>query len=217
MEKANFKWEQLIVCLLVLGMAMIITAGSSFAASEIIYVSTDGNDAWNGLSATYDPSTGNGPKATIQNAVDTVDDNGTVYVAAGTYYENLLINKDVYLIGEGPDTTIINGQQSNSVIAFYGTNMLPVTPLTLGVSGFTLTNGHASYGGGIYNNGGNLFLANSKITANSANKGGGIYNSGTSTADDLTIIDGNSPDNVYGNPVVYVTSEEISQDLLSPY
>jgi len=215
MEKPNFSGKKGMLCLLVLSMVMLITAGSSFAASGTIYVSTDGNDAWNGLSATYDPSTGNGPKATIQNAVDTMDDNGTVYVAAGTYYENLLINKDVYLIGEGSESTIIDGQQTNSVIAFYGTNMLPVTPLTLSVSGFTITNGHASYGGGIYNNGGNLFLENSKITENIANKGGGIYNSGTATADDLTIINGNSPDDVYGNPVVYVTSEEISQDLLS--
>src|SRR5690606_8019078 len=114
MNKLNFRWEKGLLYLLILGMVLGITAGSSFAAGTI-FVSTQGNDAWNGLAATFDPSTGNGPKATIQNAINTVTDNGTVSVAAGTYKENLYINKDVYLEGAGPDSTIIDGMRTESV------------------------------------------------------------------------------------------------------
>jgi len=60
---------------------MVSMVGSCFAAgNEVIYVSSTGNDTYNGLSAEYDPITGDGPKATIQNGIDTADDNGTVYV-----------------------------------------------------------------------------------------------------------------------------------------
>jgi hypothetical protein len=213
MKKSNFKWEKRLVCLLVMSMAMIITVGSSFAASTI-YVSTQGNDAWNGLAATYDPATGNGPKATIQNAIDTVSDNGTVSVAAGTYYENLYINKDVYLRGAGPDSTIVDGMAKNSVISLFGSSMEPFNQFDLTVNGFTLTNGNGTYGGGIYNYGGILFLINTKITNNHATKGGGLYNSGTASADSATVITDNTPDNIYGYPLTPLTSDDLTQDVI---
>lgn len=213
MKISNSKWEKRLLCLLVLGMAMIITAGSSFAAGTI-YVSTQGNDAWNGLSATYDSATGNGPKATIQNAIDTVTDNGTVSVAAGTYKENLYINKDVYLMGAGPEGTIIDGMGTESVIRLFGSTMEPFNQFDLTVNGFTLTNGKASYGGGIYNYGGILFLINTKITGNTATHGGGLYNDGTTNADSATVITDNSPDEVYGYPITPMTSGDVSQDVM---
>jgi hypothetical protein len=214
MNNPNFKTKKIVLCLLFLGVIMF-TASSTYAASETIYVSTQGNDNWNGLSATYDPNTGNGPKATIQNAIDTIPDNGTINIAAGTYKENLLINKNVNLIGAGQDSTIIDGQQANSVISFYGANY--ISQFTLTLIGFTITNGKSKYGGGIYNVNGNIYLENTKITNNIVTddgKGGGVYNSGIVFADSLTIItgnyhtsvSGNIPDNVYGNPILQLTS-----------
>lgn len=45
----------------------------------------------------------------IQDGIDAVDENGTVYVNSGTYYETVDISKDgVKLIGEDKNTTIIN-------------------------------------------------------------------------------------------------------------
>ncbi|MDY9922616.1 hypothetical protein [Methanobacterium sp.] len=213
MDITNFKWKKVVPCLLLFVIVAAVTAGSSFAAGTI-YVSTQGNDAWNGLAATYDPATGNGPKATIQNAIDTVTDNGTVSVAAGTYYENLYINKDIYLIGAGPDSTTIDGIQKNSVIRLFGSTMEPFNQFALTVNGFTLTNGNATWGGGIYNYGGILFLINTKITNNRATNGGGLYNSGTASADSATIITGNIPDNVYGYPITPINSGDISQDVI---
>jgi len=213
MNKLNFRWEKGLLYLLILGMVLGITAGSSFAAGTI-FVSTQGNDAWNGLAATFDPSTGNGPKATIQNAINTVTDNGTVSVAAGTYKENLYINKDVYLEGAGPDSTIIDGMRTESVIRLFGSAMEPFNQFALTVNGFTLTNGNGTYGGGIYNYGGILFLINTEITGNMATHGGGLYNDGTTSADSATSITDNSPDEIYGYPITPLSSGDISQDVL---
>ncbi len=49
------------------------------------YVSPSGNDAWTGLAAVCDPITSNGPKQTIQAALDVADDGDTVLVLPGTY------------------------------------------------------------------------------------------------------------------------------------
>lgn len=212
MNQSNFRWKKQLLYLLALVIVMAITVGSSFATT--IYVSTQGNDAWNGLASTYDSSTGNGPKATIQNAIDTVTDNGTVSVATGTYYENLYINKDVYLMGAGPDNTIINGMGKESVIRLFGSAMEPFNQFALTVNGFSLTNGNGTYGGGIYNYGGILFLINTKITNNMATHGGGLYNSGTASADSATTITNNTPDEIYGYPLTPLTSGDIYQDVI---
>lgn len=189
--------------------AFIFAINPSFAAADNIYVSTTGNDTWNGQSATYDPITGDGPKATITSAINAVDDNGTVYIASGTYNENLnVLIKNVNLIGEDPDTTIIDGQQKNGVLYFAGFDT--INYYTLIISGLTLTNGKKDMGGGIYNGEGTIYLLNTKVINNIATKeGGGIYNLGTIYADSLTEVSGNiqqgsmmsEPDNVFGNPV----------------
>lgn len=59
--------------------------------NSIIYVSTNGDDCNNGLTEATS-------KRNIQCAINTVADNGTVYVANGTYHENLKISKNVSLI-----------------------------------------------------------------------------------------------------------------------
>lgn len=158
---------------------MVCIAGScSAAGNDVIYVSTTGDDTYNGLSAEYDPVTGDGPKATIQNGIDTADDNGTVYVASGTYKENLLINKNLILLGEDLDSTIIDGDHKSSVLSFYGQNLVP-EKFTMVLSGFTITNGKFTYGGGLYLYEGTAALANLLVTNNQAtggnHNGGGIY------------------------------------------
>lgn len=211
MNNPNFKYKA-IISLLILVM-VIATASSSWAAANTIYVSAQGNDSWNGQSPMYNTTTGDGPKATITNAINTVADNGTVYVASGTYKENLNIYiKNVNLIGADPDTTIIDGQQKNGVLYFAGWDTIHY--YTLFISGLTLTNGKKDKGGGIYNDNGTIYLLNTKITANIATKeGGGIFNIGTIYADSLTIINGNirqgsmenETDDVYGYPIIYLT------------
>ena len=76
----------------------------------------------------YVPSAG---YATIGAAV--ADNNcTTIYVAAGTYNENMSISRDLTLIGAGASTTTIDGVSGN---------VIEVHDATVNISGFTITGG----------------------------------------------------------------------------
>lgn len=116
----------------------------------------------------------------LQEAINDAESWDTITAEAGTYYENLIINKNICLIGAGKDTTVINGRQLGSVIT--------ITPgVVVTITGFTITNGKAQAGGGIFNNGGTLTLQNSTVTGNKVFSdtttifGAGIYNRGSLT------------------------------------
>ena len=105
---------------------------------------------------------------TIQSAINGASPGDTIKVESGIYKENLVINKNIILMGENADNTIIDGQLKGSVISItYGSNVT--------MNGFTIQNGNSTYGGGIINNY-VLTLKNSVITNNSAINGGGIIN-----------------------------------------
>ncbi|MBN1281182.1 MAG: PKD domain-containing protein [Candidatus Thermoplasmatota archaeon] len=54
---------------------------------------------------------------TIQEGIDNATTNQTVYVYAGTYYEHVLINTSLLLVGEDADTTIVDGMNSSTVLS----------------------------------------------------------------------------------------------------
>jgi len=47
--------------------------------------------------------------SSIQEAINNADHGDTIFVSSGTYYENVVVNKTVSLIGEDVSSTIING------------------------------------------------------------------------------------------------------------
>jgi parallel beta-helix repeat protein len=49
---------------------------------------------------------------TIQSAINAVGGYVRIFVRNGTYYENLVVNRTVYLIGENKDATIIDGSKN---------------------------------------------------------------------------------------------------------
>ena len=54
---------------------------------------------------------------TIQEAINSATEGDTIFVLSGrTYYENLVVNKTVSLIGENRETTIIDGNRTKNVI-----------------------------------------------------------------------------------------------------
>ena len=61
-------------------------------------------------------ASGGGDYTHIQWAIDNASDGDTVYVEAGTYYENVVINKTVSLVGAGWENTTIDGQENGDVI-----------------------------------------------------------------------------------------------------
>ena len=72
--------------------------------------------------------------AAIQEAVDADETLGghTLLADAGTYYENLVVNKSLSIIGESRDITVIDGQNSGNTVSIIANDVL--------VRGFTITN-----------------------------------------------------------------------------
>jgi hypothetical protein len=98
-----------------------------------------------------------------------------IHIAAGTYHENLTINKTVDLIGAGENLTIIDGGALNTVIFVNSAGIINMRDLSV------QHGSAAAEGGGIYNSG-NLTLLRVTVSSNTASGGGGgIYNYGDST------------------------------------
>ena len=75
--------------------------------------------------------TDDGNYTCIQDAIDTANPGDTIYIRLGVYYENLIVNKTISLVGEDKNTTIINGNNSYyTILIDSGVN----------ISGFTIQN-----------------------------------------------------------------------------
>ncbi len=77
------------------------------------------------------PDNGHDHFNTIQEGIDAVAIGGTVHVAAGTYAENVLINKSIDLLGKDKDTTVLEPGNGKG---FY------VTVDSVTITGFTIQN-----------------------------------------------------------------------------
>lgn len=76
--------------------------------------------------------------STIQSAINAVENNGTVHLAAGNYNENVNVNKPVTLAGKGSDKTIISGTTGVGLSLSAGTDASHrVIVKNLKVTGFT--------------------------------------------------------------------------------
>ena len=113
--------------------------------------------------------------STIQDAINAANANGTVRVLNGTYYEHVLVNKSVILVGDNWATTIIDGNGTGDVVKVTANNTR-ISGFNIqngGISAMSITNCHSqnisgniiSVNGsnvGVYieNSGHNLFLGN---------------------------------------------------------
>jgi len=64
----------------------------------------------------YVGGTGTGNYTTIQSAIDYASSGDTVFVYNGTYFENVVVNKKINLIGEHRNNTIIDGKEIDHAI-----------------------------------------------------------------------------------------------------
>jgi parallel beta-helix repeat protein len=98
---------------------------------------------------------------TIQEAINNASDGDTIFVKGGTYYEHVVVNKSLSLIGENRDTTIIDGNRTGSVVI--------VTANNVSIVGFTLQNSRPGPSGdyGIFLLSDNNVISGNLITNNS--------------------------------------------------
>lgn len=142
------------------------------ADTQIIYVPTD--------------------YATIQEAINHANESAIIYVRAKTYYEHVIVNKSISLIGEDSVSTIIDGSNTDSVIYVSASNVT--------IKGFTLRNsGISPYDSGInIDHTGNNTISNNKIT--SCNDGIGLYSSmGNIISDNIILSNDNDGIGLYSS------------------
>jgi parallel beta-helix repeat protein len=68
----------------------------------------------------------------IQAAINDANEGDIVYISSGIYYENIIIDKSISLIGENKENTIIDGSHNDSVIK--------ITEESVLLTGFTIQN-----------------------------------------------------------------------------
>ncbi len=85
---------------LLTGLAFVLLLNSSLSSGEEIVVDENGN----------------GDYTTIQNAIDNAQEGDTIRVWAGSYEENVVVNKTVTIIGNGSASTTIDGGGEGSVV-----------------------------------------------------------------------------------------------------
>jgi len=112
--------------------------------------------------------------ATIQDAINAVSIEGEIIVRNGIYLENISFSSKLITVRSenGAENTVIDGQAAGSVVTFStGEGTSPV------LDGFTIKNGSAELGGGIYCNGALPTISNCTIRNNTALGGydGGIH------------------------------------------
>ncbi|HEC76387.1 MAG TPA: PKD domain-containing protein [Thermoplasmatales archaeon] len=134
----------------------------------------------------------------IQDAIDDATDGDTIFVYSGIYYENVVINKRITLIGENKETTIIDGSNTGNVIK--------ITTDGVNVEVFGIHNGGDWPDAGIkINNANNVTISNCNIYSNNY-YGIWLSYSSTNSISNCNIYS----NNYYGIELYYSSTNSIS-------
>ena len=182
----------------------------------IVRVSPGGDDANDGSSWTS-------AKRTVQAGIDLATAlGGEVWVQAGTYPERMTLRPYAHVYGgfAGVETTredrnwktrivVLDGQSAGSVVTIQSGCLVST------LDGFTIRNGKATYGGGIYCYSSSPRIANNTITGNSVYQGGGIFCiSSCATITDNTIT-GNAASSEGGGIYCYYSAPTIANNAIT--
>ncbi len=165
--------------------ATLLAGAPSASAQTVIFVNAAATGANNGSSWAD-------AYQTVQPALTATQPGNQVWVAAGRYVERITLKEGVALYGgfagiEDPATfdlatrnlaaheTILDGNQAGSVVTAPSG-----ATAACRIDGFTITNGKASDGGGLYVASASPTIANNTVIANLAGHGAGLYLSASS-------------------------------------
>ena len=123
-----------------------------------------------------------GDQPTIQSGLNAASEGDGIRVSAGIYFENILWPgvSSLKLTGVNPDSCIIDGNGTGSVIRFEEEWTTDIDSTTV-ISGLTIQNGLAdgvnpyNCGGGIYCRHADPSISDLIIIGNAAHSGGGIF------------------------------------------
>jgi parallel beta-helix repeat protein len=101
---------------------MITTALLLFCFSSLF--SQDGSCEQYEGSQIYVNSLGNGNFSTIQAGIDAASKGDIIFVNNGTYYENIVIDKSIKLIGNNKHNTVIDGRGAGNVLKINAENAI---------------------------------------------------------------------------------------------
>ena len=105
--------------------AMVII-GALALLTSLVLITGSGE----GATITVDDD-GEGDYTSIQDAIDNATEGDTIEVREGTYFENVVVNKSIDLVGDSRDSVIINGSGIGNVVTIESDGV--------NLSGFTLT------------------------------------------------------------------------------
>ncbi len=133
----------------------------------------------------------------IQSAINNANSGDTIDVYNGIYYENVIVNKTINLVGQNKDTTTIDGGGSG--------NTVYITSDWVNISGFTINgSGITGYDAGISINSNYNNISNINITDNYL----GVY---LSESNNITI----SYNSISGNGLDCILSEDSFYNTIS--
>ncbi|MEE9128415.1 MAG: choice-of-anchor Q domain-containing protein [Phycisphaerales bacterium] len=175
-------------CVCVVGLLLLPTV--AWAQTTYYVNGSCGENAWTGTSPVC--AAPDGPKATIQAAINATSNGDVVFVADGVYTG--LGNKSLSYSGRlitvrsanGPDKCIIDCQGSGRAFRFVNGETTESV-----IQGFTITNGFADFGGGFFSENAGASVLDCVFISNSAwIIGGAIYHNeeGDLILDNCTFI-----------------------------
>lgn len=199
-----------LIALAFIATLLLLLPSNVASAASPIYVRTDGKDTCTG--AVDAPFSGGSAcaKQTVQAGVTAVDSGGTVIIRGGTFITtNVTIEKNVTLLGDGANVTILDGGSTGSASVITVT-----TGFTADISRMTIQHGWGDNGGGIFVAGGALLLSNSIVNNNTANSSGGgisILGVGSAILTNTTISSNNGDigGGIYNNGSITITGSTI--------
>jgi len=118
-----------------------------------------------------------------------------IYIAPGTYTENLTATLPLHFVGAGVDSTIVDGQQLGRVFVITNTTALA------SFNDLTVQNGQVAgnNGGGIYATGA-LSLTHVNVLSNTTSgNGGGLYAAGPITLTNVSVLSNTANSNVFSS------------------
>jgi len=148
----------------------------------------------------------------IQEAIDNSDDGDTIHISSGIYYEHIIVDKPLTIIGNGADNTIVDGMGLDEHIFNIVSDSVDISGFTImncsiGFSGIRVNNDSCSIHDNIFRfcGGGvelwdveDVVIHNNTIRDNTW----GVY---VHSSNDCSIDDNTIGENVYGMELGYST------------